>query len=117
MADVRALLKAKRQEARITHPYAAYGGAGGGTLRCTACGVAVKFASGGARGDDDGDEDEDEDEEMEPQRPPEKRQRTEEREESGADAQTQTQRGARQAFPMDFFSDPSRAPHERSRTT
>jgi zinc finger protein 830 len=160
MADVRALLKAKRQEARITHPYAAYGGAGGGALRCTACGVAVKFASAweghvgskahravvaglkakeeeagaAARassallskrkaeeqgGDDDRDEDEggggdgDEDEGMEPQRPPPgKRQRTEERE-SGADAQTQgqgqgqTQRGA---FPMDFFSDPSRAP-------
>jgi zinc finger protein 830 len=150
MADVRALLKAKRQEARITHPYAAYGGAGGGTLRCTACGVAVKFASaweghvgskahravvaglkakeeassallskrkaeeqgGGEDGDDDGDGDEDGDEEMEPQRPPPgKRQRTEERE-IGADAQsqTQTQHGARLAFPMDFFSDPSRAP-------
>jgi zinc finger protein 830 len=43
MADVRALLKAKRQEARITHPYAVYGA--NGALRCTACGVAVKFAS------------------------------------------------------------------------
>jgi zinc finger protein 830 len=43
MADVRALLKAKRQEVRITHPYAAYGA--NGALRCTACGAAVKFAS------------------------------------------------------------------------
>jgi zinc finger protein 830 len=43
MADVRALLKAKRQEARITHPYAAYGA--NGALRCTACGAAIKFAS------------------------------------------------------------------------
>jgi zinc finger protein 830 len=43
MADVRALLKAKRQEARITHPYAAY--SANGALRCTACGAAVKFAS------------------------------------------------------------------------
>ena len=43
MADVRALLKAKRQEARITHPYAAYGASG--ALRCTACGAAIKFAS------------------------------------------------------------------------
>ncbi|KAH9958546.1 hypothetical protein BC827DRAFT_1261230 [Russula dissimulans] len=45
MADVRALLKAKRQEAqaRITHPYAAYGA--NGALRCTACGGGVKFAS------------------------------------------------------------------------
>src|SRR5258708_16499399 len=45
MADVRALLKAKRQEVRITHPYAAYGGANGASLRCTACGVAIKVAS------------------------------------------------------------------------
>ena len=43
MADVRALLKAKRQEVRITHPYAAYGA--NGALRCTACGVAIKVAS------------------------------------------------------------------------
>lgn len=44
MADVRALLKAKRQEARINHPYASYGA--NGALRCTACGgVAIKFAS------------------------------------------------------------------------
>ena len=43
MADVRALLKAKRQEARITHPYAAYGA--NGALRCTACGAAIKVAS------------------------------------------------------------------------
>jgi zinc finger protein 830 len=43
MADVRALLKAKRQEVRITHPYAAYGA--NGALRCTACGAAIKFAS------------------------------------------------------------------------
>jgi zinc finger protein 830 len=43
MADVRALLKAKRQEARVTHPYASYNASG--ALRCTACGAAVKFAS------------------------------------------------------------------------
>ena len=43
MADVRALLKAKRQEIRITHPYAAYGA--NGALRCTACGAGIKFAS------------------------------------------------------------------------
>jgi zinc finger protein 830 len=43
MADVRALLKAKRQEVRINHPYAAYGA--NGALRCSACGVAIKFAS------------------------------------------------------------------------
>ena len=43
MADVRALLKAKRQEARITHPYAAYSSSG--QLRCAVCGTAVKQAS------------------------------------------------------------------------
>ncbi|KAF5375584.1 hypothetical protein D9757_008534 [Collybiopsis confluens] len=43
MADVRALLKAKRQEARITHPLASYNQSG--QLKCTACGVLVKHAS------------------------------------------------------------------------
>jgi zinc finger protein 830 len=43
MADVRALLKAKRQEARITHPLASYNQAG--QLRCVACGSLVKHAS------------------------------------------------------------------------
>ncbi|GLB40603.1 hypothetical protein LshimejAT787_0804740 [Lyophyllum shimeji] len=43
MADVRALLKAKRQEAKITHPLAAYSSTG--QLRCVACGTAVKHAS------------------------------------------------------------------------
>ncbi|KAJ7284820.1 hypothetical protein C8J57DRAFT_1289557 [Mycena rebaudengoi] len=42
MADVRALLKAKRQEARITHPLASY--TQSGQLRCVACGP-VKHAS------------------------------------------------------------------------
>ncbi|KAG5219955.1 Zinc finger protein [Salix suchowensis] len=43
MADVRALLKAKRQEARINHPLAAYSQSG--QLRCTACSSVVKHAS------------------------------------------------------------------------
>lgn len=43
MSDVRALLKAKRQEARIQHPYASYTSTG--QLRCTACETAVKQAS------------------------------------------------------------------------
>ncbi|KAJ7127182.1 hypothetical protein C8R44DRAFT_545048, partial [Mycena epipterygia] len=42
MADVRALLKAKRQEARISHPLASYSQSG--QLRCVACGP-VKHAS------------------------------------------------------------------------
>lgn len=43
MADVRALLKAKRQEARISHPYASYTAAG--QLKCTVCSAPVKHAS------------------------------------------------------------------------
>ncbi|KAH9481535.1 putative nicotinate phosphoribosyltransferase [Psilocybe cubensis] len=43
MADVRALLKAKRQEARITHPYAAYNSSG--QLKCTVCSTTIKHAS------------------------------------------------------------------------
>lgn len=43
MTDVRALLKARRQEARISHPYAAYSSSG--QLRCSICGLAIKHAS------------------------------------------------------------------------
>jgi zinc finger protein 830 len=161
MADVRALLKAKRQEAqaqaRITHPYAAYGA--NGALRCAACGVAVKFAGAweghlGSKAhrvavanlkasaalskrkaeeqeggeDADADQDQDEDEQMEMERPG-KRQRTEEREVqvrgaggvAGADSVEEEEEAPRQhgaassraGFPMDFFSDPARAPLAR----
>jgi len=43
MADVRALLKAKRQEARVNHPLASYTTAG--QLRCSICGTNIKHAS------------------------------------------------------------------------
>jgi len=43
MADVRALLKAKREEVKVTHPLAAYNK--NNQLRCTACGTLVKYAS------------------------------------------------------------------------
>lgn len=43
MSDARALLRAKRQEARVSHPLAAYTVAG--QLRCVACGTNVKQAS------------------------------------------------------------------------
>ena len=43
MSDVRALLKAKRQEARVNHPLATYNASG--QLRCLACGTVVKHAS------------------------------------------------------------------------
>lgn len=44
MADVRALLKAKRHEARITHPLAFYTKTG--QLRCSACGTLVSAWEG-----------------------------------------------------------------------
>ncbi|KAH8994797.1 hypothetical protein EDB92DRAFT_224803 [Lactarius akahatsu] len=119
MADVRALLKAKRQEARVTHPYATYNASG--ALRCAACGAAVKFASAweghlgskahrvavaslkakeeaeasSGRLKRNAEQSEDADAQMEDL--PAKRQRTEERELAAG-------------FPTDFFSDPSRAP-------
>lgn len=43
MADVRALLKAKRQEARIAHPFAAYSPFG--QLKCIVCGTSIKHNS------------------------------------------------------------------------
>ncbi|KIK44410.1 hypothetical protein CY34DRAFT_802722 [Suillus luteus UH-Slu-Lm8-n1] len=43
MTDVRALLKAKRQEARVTHSLASY--TASGQLRCTVCGTSIKHAS------------------------------------------------------------------------
>jgi zinc finger protein 830 len=44
MSDARALLKAKRAEARISHPYATYTAAG--QLRCTVCGTPAKHWEG-----------------------------------------------------------------------
>ena len=152
MADVRALLKAKRQEARIIHPYAAYGA--NGALRCAACGVAIKAASAweghlgskahrvavanlkaaaatagtGAGADKEGEgaarvaaavskrkAGEDGGEGGEGGLAATKRQRTVEREIAADDAvadgaaRTGTGAGASHSFPMDFFSDPSRA--------
>ena len=43
MADVRALLKAKRQEARIVHPFATY--TPSDQLKCLVCGTLIKHAS------------------------------------------------------------------------
>ena len=43
MSDVRALLRAKRQEARVTHPLASYSSSG--QLRCIACSITIKQAA------------------------------------------------------------------------
>ena len=129
MSDVRALLKAKRQEARIQHPYASY--TSNGQLRCTACETVIRQASawaghvgskvhrenvarerisrvGGqettkATGKRKVESDNGLDGEVNPTTEPKKRKVTPE----GSPKPT---REHPDAFPSDFFSDPSRAP-------
>jgi zinc finger protein 830 len=127
MADVRALLKAKRQEARISHPLASYNQSG--QLRCLACGP-VKHAAAwqGHLGSKlhrttvarlkEQDrlreaEQEQEDEQQQFHAPNSKRKA----EEHGSDDESDTESKRRKvdpssAFPSDFFSnsDSSRAP-------
>jgi len=130
MSDVRALLKAKRQEARVQHPYAAYTSAG--RLRCTVCETVLKQASAwaghvGSKGHrenvvkqrvsqvaDQGEaarstgkrkverDDPSEDEGLRSTPEPKKRKVTPDK----LSKPTPERSGA---FPSDFFSDPSRA--------
>ncbi|THV02782.1 hypothetical protein K435DRAFT_564996, partial [Dendrothele bispora CBS 962.96] len=131
MADVRALLKAKRQEARITHPLASYNSTG--QLRCSACGTAIKHASAweGHLGskihrttvarlkEEERIQQEQrlqEEQEREEQKTAVMGKRKADDEEVEMDvveeAATKRQRvaGPSKEFPVDFFSDPSRAP-------
>jgi len=125
MADVRALLKAKRQEARISHPYATYNPSG--QLKCSVCGLAIKHASAweGHLGSKSHRTN------IARLREEEKRQRMTEVQADEYDSETTGKRKApaaeacsprekkrkveeipsrNQSFPQDFFSDPSRAP-------
>ena len=125
MADVRALLKAKRQEARISHPYATYNPSG--QLKCSVCGLAIKHASAweGHLGSKSHRTN------IARLREEEKQQRMTEVQEDEHDSETTRKRKAPTAeahspmekkrkveenpprnhsFPQDFFSDPSRAP-------
>lgn len=137
MADVRALLKAKRQEARITHPYATYTTAG--QLKCTVCGAVVKHASAweGHLGsklhrtnvvrmreeekrqrelqEQQAQEEEEENVEREPKAEATlagKRKAAAGDSEPPAEKKRRVEAPAKgpQSFPQDFFSDPSRAP-------
>ena len=128
MSDVRALLKAKRQETHISHPYAAYSQSG--QLKCSVCGSLVKHASAWdghlgskahrtnvarlkqeleksaakARNDEEGGQ------HSETQG---KRKASEHDVESDAEAKRRKVDGAPSSsngFPADFFSDPTRAP-------
>ena len=132
MSDVRALLKAKREEARIQHPYAFYTSTG--QLRCTACEMVIKQASAWAghvgskahRGNvakqrvsqaadqqgetmrsagkrKVGEGDSSDSEEVYPSSEPKKRKVTPEE-------PFKLTQGHPNAFPSDFFSDPSKAP-------
>lgn len=131
MADVRALLKAKRQEARINHPYAIY--SANGQLRCSVCGLAVKQASmwEGHLGSKSHrvnvtkareakalrvQKEEEERRKIEDSKrkaeaddePVAKRRRLSDDEDD--DEEPKLNGTKKQAFPADFFSDPSRAP-------
>lgn len=132
MSDVRALLKAKRQEVRIQHPYASYTSTG--QLRCTSCEAVIKQASAWAghlgskshrenvarqrisQAADQGEatrttvkrkvkqDDPSEDEELQPM-PSESKKRK-----FTPDGVSELTPGHPSTFPSDFFSDPSRAP-------
>ena len=130
MSDVRALLKAKRQEARIQHPYASYTSTG--QLRCSACETVIKQASAWAghvgskahRVNAKKRTSQAADWEEETTRSTGKR-KVGEDDSSGDEAHTTSESKKRKvtpenplkpnpehsnAFPSDFFSDPSRAP-------
>ncbi|KAJ7650586.1 hypothetical protein FB45DRAFT_819824 [Roridomyces roridus] len=123
MADVRSLLKAKRQEARITHPLAVYTDAG--ALKCLACGP-VKHASAweGHLGSklhrttvarlkqEEERRREQEQEEEERRREQEVKLAGKRKAEDSDDSDTEPKRRKLDngGFPADFFSDPSRAP-------
>jgi len=125
MADVRALLKAKRQEARISHPLASYSN---GQLRCVACGP-VKHASAweGHLGSKlhrttvarlkeeerlrEAQRIRQEEEEEEQARVSNGKRKAEEQDsESDTEPKRRKVDDASSAFPTDFFSDSSRAP-------
>ena len=135
MADVRALLKAKRQEARINHPLASYNQSG--QLRCSACGTIVKHASAweghlGSKGhrttvaqlkerERQKEEQrlrEEEEEEERAKASLGKRRAGDERDMDVDDDEEDSEPSAKKqrtisppgGFPADFFSDPSRAP-------
>ncbi|KAG1799502.1 hypothetical protein EV424DRAFT_454024 [Suillus variegatus] len=123
MADVRALLKAKRQEARVTHSLASYTTTG--QLRCSVCGTNIKHASAwdghlGSKAHRTNVSRAKEEERVREQRQAAQEANVAKRKAvedvPGGDAakkqktepDTSTPRSS--AFPSDFFSDPSKAP-------
>lgn len=126
MADVRALLKAKRQEARVSHPLASYTAAG--QLKCIACGTIVKQAAAwnghvGSKSHRTNvarlkDEERAREALLAQQSQP-KRKASDDDEDEDDEPLTDSKRlkleqqplpSASNGFPTDFFSDPSKAP-------
>jgi len=122
MADVRALLKAKRQEARVNHPLASYTTTG--QLRCSVCGTNIKHASAwdghlGSKAHRTNvtraKEEEKAREQQQAAQEVQSSKRKADEESSGGDiAKKQKIEPAGSTppgtFPSDFFSDPSKAP-------
>lgn len=131
MADARSLLRAKRQEARVSHPLASYNAAG--QLRCIICGTLVKFASAweghlGSKAhrinvarvkeeerlrDEARAREEAAAEEEEKAGQKRKAQAVEDDEDEESDSTSASKKpklDGTPGFPADFFSDPSRAP-------
>ncbi|KZT29920.1 hypothetical protein NEOLEDRAFT_1039338, partial [Neolentinus lepideus HHB14362 ss-1] len=137
MSSVRALLKAKRQEARVSHPLASYNASG--QLKCIACGSIVKYASAWdghigskahrtnvaklreaerlkeeqrlreeeERASGKRKAEEDEDEESGTET---KKRRLDEEGDDEMGSPEPSTKPRKNGFPTDFFSDPSRAP-------
>lgn len=124
MADVRALLKAKRQEAKIVHPLASYGSSG--QLRCAACGTIVKHASAweghvGSKAhrtnvarirEEEAVKMREEQERERTEEMARGKRKAEEQDEESEDEEVDVKkrRVEGSGFPGDFFSDPARAP-------
>ena len=124
MSDVRSLLRAKRREARINHPLAAYSEQTG-HLRCIICSTIIKHPSAfdGHLGSkqhrinvtrykeeerlNESQVDEQEKRKRQPERENDGKRR---RVEDDADVNTSKPADFGGSFPSDFFSDPSRAP-------
>ncbi|KLO11558.1 hypothetical protein SCHPADRAFT_905904 [Schizopora paradoxa] len=126
MSDARALLRAKRQEARINHPYASYSSSG--QLRCSVCATVVKQASmweghigskahrvavsklreKELREEEERRAAEKRKAEEEAIASKSKKRRVSEEVEDVEDSRPSKSKSAKGGFPADFFSDPSR---------
>ncbi|EJD48998.1 hypothetical protein AURDEDRAFT_135910 [Auricularia subglabra TFB-10046 SS5] len=117
--DARSLLRQKREAARVEHPYASYAS---GSLRCTVCGVAVKDGGGWdghlgskahrknlARVREEQKAQELQQQQQRKRPAPEEAQDEPERVDKKRRVEPPSQPNAGGRFPVDFFSDPSRA--------